>query len=456
MSIEIRAFHAGDGDCLLITGRNGTAKPTHILVDGGRSGAFRRHAAPYLYNTDNVEQLDLVIVSHVDNDHISGVLRMVRDHVAYRVWQIKHARNDKAGTPKRKPKAPPPVKALWHNSVQDHFGGEDNSVKINHSLAASASILGGSLMASTGARRLADDAAASLENLATGHRSAIELEGRLQGAFGIEPVPQLLANDGGRETMEAIGSFMVSILGPTTERMESLRKEWEKWIAKNEAARTKLVEKMRRDEERMGQVAASTVTPESIALSSDGTVTVPNLASLMMIVQQDGRRILLTGDGSSEDIMEGLEGLKVDNLHFDVLKVQHHGATANVSEEFCKTVSADHYIFCGDGRHSNPELEVVRRIAKGRLVPEPDSWIPDTPFKFWFTSSSATPRLSASKRSHMEALEAEMEVLEENTLAEVDGATVEGRLQYEFLDATGGDDDSYLLLELGDEPETAA
>ena len=37
-------------------------------------------------------------------------------------------------------------------------------------------------------------------------------------------------------------------------------------------------------------------------------------------------------------------------IHVDVLKVQHHGATANVDDAFVRAVTADHYVFCGTAR----------------------------------------------------------------------------------------------------------
>jgi hypothetical protein len=43
----------------------------------------------------------------------------------------------------------------------------------------------------------------------------------------------------------------------------------------------------------------------------------------------------------------------------DVLKIQHHGSENNLDEQFARTVSADHYVFCGNGSHGNPETDVI-------------------------------------------------------------------------------------------------
>jgi beta-lactamase superfamily II metal-dependent hydrolase len=81
--------------------------------------------------------------------------------------------------------------------------------------------------------------------------------------------------------------------------------------------------------------------------------------------------VLLIGDGVSSAILDGLTHhgeLDADSrIHVNVLKVQHHGATANVMQAFVEPVTADRYVFCGNGAHHNPELEVGEAFAKTRL-----------------------------------------------------------------------------------------
>ncbi|MGH8488509.1 MAG: hypothetical protein ACREXS_06510 [Gammaproteobacteria bacterium] len=92
-------------------------------------------------------------------------------------------------------------------------------------------------------------------------------------------------------------------------------------------------------------------------------------------------------------------------IHVNVLKVQHHGALANVETDFVKRDTADHYVFCGNGAHHNPEVEVVEAFANARLegIDDDGPVGPAAPFKFWFTSSPTTPDSTASKsrQKHM-------------------------------------------------------
>ena len=63
--IKLRAFDAGAGDSLLISSDSAA-----VLIDGGESGAFDDHIAPELATGP---QLDLVVVTHWDGDHILGI-----------------------------------------------------------------------------------------------------------------------------------------------------------------------------------------------------------------------------------------------------------------------------------------------------------------------------------------------------------------------------------------------
>jgi hypothetical protein len=163
-------------------------------------------------------------------------------------------------------------------------------------------------------------------------------------------------------------------------------------------------------------------------------VTEANLASLMLYVQEKGGgRLLLTGDGVSTEILDGLRHLgKLDDLgriHVEVLKVQHHGALANVDEPFAAAVTADEYLFCGNGSHHNPEADVVEALALARLTGRAGGAPvgPATPFRFWFTSSPRTPGLSVDRKEHM----TELETLVARIKADHDPT---GRFSFSFID----------------------
>ncbi|MCH7611681.1 MAG: hypothetical protein IIB10_13475 [Chloroflexi bacterium] len=143
-------------------------------------------------------------------------------------------------------------------------------------------------------------------------------------------------------------------------------------------------------------------------LGDRNAVTTPNLASIMLLVEEAGKTVLLTGDGHADDILKGLEAHgKLDNagrIHVDVLKVQHHGSEHNIHEDFCEAVTADHYVICANGSHRNPDLDVLQTIIDSRLGAAAGDTNAGRPFKLWFNSSAK--RAGTEKRTeHMEQVE---------------------------------------------------
>ena len=103
--MKLTIFKAGDGDCFLID--DGTA---HVLVDGGRMGSYTDHVSERLNQLHkDGHKLDRVCISHIDDDHISGVLRLLDDKVDWKVHR--HQRDTLNNTTHTAPDAlePPEV-----------------------------------------------------------------------------------------------------------------------------------------------------------------------------------------------------------------------------------------------------------------------------------------------------------------------------------------------------------
>ena len=158
------------------------------------------------------------------------------------------------------------------------------------------------------------------------------------------------------------------------------------------------------------------------AFGDPESVTPPNLASLMLLVEEGSQSILLTGDGRWDHLLEGLKdtGHLDDGKPFkvDILKVPHHGSRNNVVDtDLLDRVIATHYVFCGDGKHRNPAADVVELMAKRRLK-APGK------FKFWFNCSAAVA--DRKDVAHMRTVERKVKAL-----AKASG----GRMTFKFLEA---------------------
>lgn len=433
--MKLTVFQSDKGDCLLVS-TNGGTDSFNMLVDGGMSDSYRRHVAPTLHEMrERQEKLDLVYVSHIDQDHISGVLQLFDDMMRWRVYDFqKKSMADKAKAPEAL--RPPEVEAIWHNSFHEQVG--ENSEAIEDMLAASAAILSGADAAST------LQMAAEHQDLVTSKAEAIQLSRRVGPKQLKIPLNEpfnheLMCIKQDMPAQIELGDLKVRIIGPFTEDLDKLRVEWNEWLAKSQKQIKSIQRKAREDEKSLlgadaaqlrdlagaqadelrEMLASSTAGIEANAngtkrLGRRKLVTTPNLASLMLFVEEAGKTLLLTGDGHSADILRGLEhhGLldqnDGQNLHVDVLKVQHHGSEHNIDEEFCRRITANHYVFCGNGEHENPDLDVVKAILNSRLgnnaaALSPNAQVNDK-FTFWFNSSeSETTKEKA--QAHMRELQ---------------------------------------------------
>jgi beta-lactamase superfamily II metal-dependent hydrolase len=383
--VKLTVFQAGSGDCLLLEARG-----ARVLVDGGWQRPYRDHVAPALDALQEAgEEIDLVYLSHIDDDHIAGVLQLLRDALRARVhdYQV-----ERSGNPSRRPftgARPPKVHEIWHNGFKDQVRMSEGPIL--DMLATTAATL--EVDREPGDAGLAQ----TQRELATSVGQAIELSRHLQDDLLRIPLNKrfggklAVVREGGRPVR--IGDLRLTLLGPHEEDLEALRREWEDWLEKPANA-----ERVKTTKARLAGVAGDLATGDVKPLRSTlelaagelgdrADVTAPNLASLMLLADDGSATALLTGDGHSDDVLKGLRRAgrldARDSLHVDVLKVPHHGARANVRPEFCRQVTADHYVFCGNGAHHNPEPEVVDLFLEGRLA-RPGA------FKLWFSASETT------------------------------------------------------------------
>jgi beta-lactamase superfamily II metal-dependent hydrolase len=382
--MRLTIFQSDKGDCLLVESADGR----RVLVDGGMRSSYSRHVAPALGEiARDGGSLDAVYVSHIDQDHISGVLQLMDDVVAWRVHDYQVESGNDAHPEPDTPR-PPEIRAIWHNAFHEQVGA--NAGAISDMLAARSVVLSGGTTA-----RLRGLAARDRE-LATSTGEAIQLSRRVGASqLGIPLNPDY---DGRlmyvRDDFAPIelGSLRLTVIGPFEEDLKRLRTEWNKWLKKNGAQLEQIRDRARRDEDRLRASDVDRVIGPASALAEElgrrENVTVPNLASLMLLVEEGDRTVLLTGDGHADDILAGLDTAgRLDGdgrIHVDVLKVAHHGSEHNTHAEFCRRVSADDYVFCGNGAHENPDLRVVELIATKRLEEGPAGR-----FRFWFNCSSS-------------------------------------------------------------------
>jgi beta-lactamase superfamily II metal-dependent hydrolase len=398
--MKLEVFQSDKGDCLLLEGADGK----RILIDGGMPSSYREHVAPALAKLAAAgQEIDVCYVSHIDDDHIAGILRMLDDLAEWVVFDH-HRKQGDADFREPKSPRPPKPKRIWHNAFRDTV--KANAGDVADLLAARAKILSGA--DDEGLRRLAADD----QNLAQGVKSALRVSRRVgPHQLGIPLNPEfegkLMFLGGGGPKSVKVGGMKLSVLGPRAEDLKKLRRDWNTWLKANRKAINEIRAAGKAFESDLGSAEVGAVLgpmlAQASALGNRDDVTPPNLASLMFLAEEGSKSILLTGDGFAGDVLKGLAdqgklGAGGD-LHVDVLKVPHHGAIANIDQNFCEKVTADHYVFCGNGADHNPELEVVELIAECRFGAKTSAAVSARPFTFWFNSS---PEASTKHGDHMQ------------------------------------------------------
>lgn len=309
---KFHVVQAEFGDCLLL--EYGTDSSRFTLIDGGPPNNFATNLEPVLKQLAKQKApLDLTVLSHVDNDHICGLV----DYFA-------QLQADPAGLPK--------PKELWHNSFGKAID-PDNAIAPRMMAMMTAS--------RTAAMPFATNAVLGISEGNALRTKAVQLGVPLNKSFGDG---SLITVDRAKQPVK-LGNLTLQIVAPTQKNLDRLHKDWLAWIEKHE-------------DEASGDI--------QVMANSDRSV--PNLSSIAILAEAHGKTILLTGDGRSDHLLDGLEEAgKLDgdgHLHVDILKLAHHGSERDVTKDFFTKVTADTYVASANGRDGNPDLPTLQWIAE--------------------------------------------------------------------------------------------
>jgi hypothetical protein len=356
----LEALQAAHGDALILH-YGPLTRPRFILVDGGPKGIFKASLGPRLTEIHTargggVLEIRLMMISHIDADHIAGILdftRMLRDLT------------------ERNAPLPFDVLTLWHNSFDDIAG------KVNASVGAA--LTAAQLLGS--AKPKTADGAAIIASVAQGRQLRLDADALgLNMNSGFDDMLQFSAS-GSPLNMGAQLTF--TVLGPRQAELDALNKKWDREV------KALLAKKKKKKAEGGGsQLTAADLR----ALAAEFVdKSIHNLSSVVVLAEFDGKRILLTGDARGDFILESLREarlLKNGTIAVDIFKVPHHGSVRNAAAELFEVVIADHYVFSANGRDGNPDPPIFDLIFKAR---------PKGKYHLWLTNQVA-PALARIKK----------------------------------------------------------
>jgi hypothetical protein len=340
MLLTLEAVEAQFGDCLILH-YGDSDDPKFLVIDGGPKDVYEQRLKPRLlqirtrWHPHEALPIQMLMVSHIDNDHIIGVLR----------WMQELLGENQEGQP---PSAE--ISTLWHNSFDDIIGNDPN-----HLVAALADQVA-ELPPGAALPEGLDSFSGLVLAQVKGGRELRKIAKRLH----------LLINAGfnnrlvrlpkeGKKTLNWGNGLQLTVLNPNEDRLKALQDEWD---------------------EKLPKLLPAQLQAE-VAAYADRSAA--NLSSIVVLAETDGKRMLLTGDGRGDHIIEGLEkaGLKQKEqpLHVDLLKLPHHGSDRNVTLKFFQQVTADHYVVSANGKDGNPDVKTLQWLSQARGNAEFTLWL---------------------------------------------------------------------------------
>jgi beta-lactamase superfamily II metal-dependent hydrolase len=361
MLYTLEVLPAAQGDCLLI--HWGTVQsPKLAVIDGGPGRVYENHLRPRLDQiATNLRvtplPLELVMVSHMDSDHIVGIKKLVRD---IRRDIDDHVPPNQRGLV---------MKRLWLNVFNDVLGDAADKYFRTFNASFQASVNG--QPAPTVIVKLADafrerhhlslerarEAAFDIGLVLAGHGEGRDVRDDHKFLFDHQQCAALntpFKDSQGRPTLittertptaEKIQALEFKIVGPSNAEIETLQEEFDEYITEKG------------------------LTAEAV-LAAYADDSAKNLSSIVSLVTFGDKTILLTGDARGDLILDGLEAADLvsagGSLTVDVLKVPHHGSDRNVEQDFFKRIVAKTYVISGDGKYGNPDRDTLQMIADAR------------------------------------------------------------------------------------------
>lgn len=310
----LRVLQAKNGDSLLVSWEY-EGETRNLLMDGGVSSTYKTSQKKGdLYKAlkkmkQRGQRIDLLILSHVDDDHVAGLLKGFKNN------GLLEKLTDK----------------VWFNSGILIDKAFNQPIDETHYL-------------------ICDPSTSSLTSIRQGVSFEVLIEEKKIWVKNLIEVPQMFT----------IWGAKITILSPIRQNLKKLLKKWKKETPGSLTRGTKNDYGMNFD-----QFLADDV------FENDDSDT--NGSSIALLIEIEQKRLLLLGDAYDEVLVNSLMQLRdenglsysVDNpLVVDYVKLSHHGSCHNTSPEFLKLIKCQNYIVSTNGsRHGHPHKRTLARIA---------------------------------------------------------------------------------------------
>jgi hypothetical protein len=322
---RIELLPAQHGDCIWIEyGPRDAVR--RILVDGGPVGAYGALRERVMRLDAGRRDFELLVVTHVDADHIEGALKLLGDAEAGArfgdVWF-----NGWPQIAKALPHAPPAAAPAAGERAPKH--GEYLALRITRAGAAWNRWFRG---------------------------RAIHV-GAAPG-----PLPSLTLD----------GGMTITLLGPTSAQLAKLRTEWDR-AAQRLGATPGDADAFGRQLDAAARYRGGGVPREpdadlgAVARALDDSAA--NGSSIAFLAEYGGRRCALLGDahapGTEQALRVAAHARGEQALRLDAVKLPHHGSAGNVTEALLTAMDCKYFLFSTNGaKHEHPDEAAVERVIR--------------------------------------------------------------------------------------------
>jgi beta-lactamase superfamily II metal-dependent hydrolase len=303
-TFSLEMLPAGDGDCILLSwGEEGSLR--HMVVDGGRAGAYTHLRARLVDAASAGGTLELYVLTHVDADHISGALAFMKDA--------------------RRPLTP---RAVWFNGYRQ--------------------------VVATGARsmRQGDDYSDLLRRLEWPLNSGFE-----RGVVSVGSAPALLD----------VGGLRLTLLSPDQARLDALAEAWRRHRLLADEPDLARRAGMRGRRGADFEPIPDPLVVEDLIAAGPVDAEVANGSSIAFVAEYRGRRILLAGDAHPDVLERSLAPLAAaegGRYRVDLLKAPHHGSARNTTRRLVELIDCRTVAYSTNGNlHGHPDPEAVARFV---------------------------------------------------------------------------------------------
>ncbi|MGE4419585.1 MAG: ComEC/Rec2 family competence protein [Sulfurimonas sp.] len=303
--INFEFLPASNGDCIFIT----LSDEKFILIDGGYASTYTKSIKQRIKTIkENSKDLDLVVVTHVDNDHVQGILKLLGGEYADL------------------------VKKIWFNSgkiLSDYFSSDVVPDKID----------------------LIETQSNSEE---IGIRDGNKLEDK------IEELKLTIDSPIKFDTFDIVNDLEFTVISPNDNNLKVLSDEWNA-VLKEELKRESSSEVGAKKNDYDKSIDWLIKNP----FSSDSSIA--NGSSIAFILKQNESKFLFLADAHMDVIIDSLKKLEythVNPLKIEFVKLSHHGSKKNLNEEFLSLIDTDTYIVSTNGspKHHHPNKETLAKI----------------------------------------------------------------------------------------------